>query len=136
MREYNLFISHSWRYSGAYDALDRMLKNAPYFSYNNYSVPSDRPLTIYNKNYYESELKNKIREKMKYCSAIIVPAGVYATHSESMKMEIEIAQDLNKPIIAVEPYGAERTSTFVINAATKVVKWNTNSIVSAIKEVC
>ena len=135
-KTYNIFISHSWNYSGDYDALDRMLKAAPYFYYNNYSVPSDKPLIIYNQLHYESELKNKIREKMKHCSAVVIPAGVYASYSESIKMEIEIAQELDKPIVAVEPRGAERTSSIVMDSATIIAKWNTNSIVTAIKEVC
>lgn len=136
MREYNLFISHSWKYSGHYESLNEMLSRAPYFYYKDYSVPSNEPLTIYNTQYYKSELRNKIRDKMKYCSVVLIPAGVYATHSYSIQMEIELAQELGKPIVAVEPYGVERTSTVVMNAAKKTCKWNTNSIVETIKEVC
>ena len=40
---------------------------------------------------------------------------------------------MNKKIIAIEPWGAERTSTVVKNAADIIVKWNTDSIVSAIR---
>lgn len=42
MREYNIFISHSWTHTDAYEKLTNILKNAPYFSYNDYSVPKEK----------------------------------------------------------------------------------------------
>ena len=53
-----------------------------------------------------------------------------------INLEIELAQEMGKPIIAVEPWGAERTSAAVKNAADKIVGWNTYSIISAIRECC
>ena len=62
MKTYNLFISHSWRYEKYYDGLIDLLKDAPYFEYKDYSVPSSDPLTIRNSRYYKTELENKIIE--------------------------------------------------------------------------
>lgn len=132
---YNLFISHSWDYSDSYDNLVSLLDNASYFSYKNYSVPKDDPLRIYNRYNYQTELRNKIRNQMMCCSVVLVLAGVYASYSESIDMEISVARELGKPIIAIEPWGSERTSYVVKSAATRVVGWNTDSIVSAIREV-
>jgi hypothetical protein len=73
---------------------------------------------------------------MKCCSAVLILAGVYASYSDSIQMEIEIAQELGKPIIAIEPWGSDKTSAIVKKAANKTAKWNANSIVEAIKEVC
>ena len=72
---------------------------------------------------------------MACCSAVLVMAGVYSTYSDFINLEIEAAKELGKPIIAVEPWGSEKTSIVVKNAATKVVGWNTSSIVDAIREV-
>ena len=135
MREYNIFISHSWTYTDAYEKLTNMLRNAPYFNYNDYSVPKEKSLTIYNKLYYEIELKNKIKNKMKYCNVVLILAGVYSSYSDSINMEIEIANELGKPIIAIEPWGSERTSLIVKKNAKIIVKWNSASIVGAIKEI-
>ncbi len=112
-----------------------MLDEASYFSYKDYSVPKEDPLKIRNSTYYRSELENKIENQMRSCSVVLILAGVYATYSDSIKMEIEIAKSLDKPIIAVEYWGAERTSSIVKNNANKVVRWNSSSIVDAIKEV-
>ena len=50
-----------------------------------------------------------------------------------INIEIELAKSMNKKIIAIEPWGSERTSSVVKTAAYKIVKWNTDSIVSAIR---
>ena len=44
---YNLFISHSWTYNNTYEDLTKLLNNASYFSYKNYSVPKDDPIENY-----------------------------------------------------------------------------------------
>lgn len=133
---YNLFISHSWNYSDSYDSLCKLLDKADYFEYRNYSVPKDDPLRISSKtdHYYELQLRRKLTEQMKYASVVLILAGVYSSYSDSIDMEISIAIELNKPIIAVEPWASERTSVVVKNSADVIVGWNTKSLVKAIRE--
>ena len=131
--EYHLFISHSWKYPNAYAGLVSLLDKDYWFSYKDYSVPRDEPLTIYNKMYYESELRNKIRNQMRTCHVVLILAGVYASYSDSINMEIEIANELGKPIIAIQPWGAEKTSQIVKSNSDVIVGWNSSSIIDAIK---
>ena len=126
---YNLFISHSWAYSDAYQKLVSLLNNAPNFSYKNYSVPKDDP--IHNA-IYDYQLRAAIRNQMQHASCVIILAGVYASYSKWIKIEIELARELGKRIIAVQPWGAEHTSTIVKNSAHEIVGWNTASIVRGI----
>ena len=129
-KTYHLFISHSWAYSDAYDKLVRMLNNASNFSYKDYSVPKNDP--IHNASNV-AQLKAAIRNQMQHASCVLILAGVYSTYSKWINIEIELAREMNKTIIAIEPRGAQRTSLVVKQAADKVVGWNTNSIVSAIR---
>ncbi|EHL18928.1 hypothetical protein HMPREF9628_01925 [Peptoanaerobacter stomatis] len=130
---YNIFISHSWTYGDAYEKLTSMLDRKPYFSYKNYSVPKYDPVHNARNEY---ELKNAIRNQMKYASCILVLAGVYSSYSKWIQIEIELAKELNKKIIAIEPWGSEKTSTVVKNHADRIVGWNTDSIVTAIRDLC
>lgn len=127
---YNLFISHSWTYSIQYNGLVRLLDANPYFSYKNYSVPKDNP--IHNAP-YQYQLKEAIRKQMQPASCVIILAGVYSTYSKWINIEIELAKEMGKRIIAVEPWGSLCTSAVVKNAAHEVVGWNTASIVRAIR---
>lgn len=128
---YNLFISHSWAYSDAYDRLVDMLNSKAYFEYRNYSVPKSDP--IHNATNAQ-QLKEAIRKQMQPASCVLILAGVYSSYSKWINIEIELAQSMGKKIIAIEPWAAEKTSYVVKNAADRVVKWNTDSIVSAIRE--
>ena len=127
---YNLFISHSWNYSDAYDRLLDLLDAAPGFSYKNYSVPKNDP--IHNAP-YDYQLKAAIRRQMQPASCVLILAGVYASYSKWINIEIDLAQEMGKKIIAIEPWGAEKTSTRVKNAADIIVGWNTASIIRAIR---
>lgn len=127
---YNLFISHSWAYSDAYKRLVALLDAKPYFSYRNYSVPKDDPIHHAE---YDYQLKLAIKEQMQPASCVLILAGVYANYSKWINIKIELAQQMGKTIIAIEPWGAEKTSAKVKNTADKIVKWNTDSIVDAIR---
>lgn len=127
---YNLFISHSWTYSNAYDGLVSLLDNNPFFAYKDYSVPKENPI---HNSPFEYQLKEAIRRKMQPASCVIVLAGVYATYSKWINIEVALAKEMNKKIIAVVPRGSERISMVVRNAADEIVGWNTDSIIRAIR---
>jgi hypothetical protein len=133
---YNLFISHSWSYSDAYEKLLGLLNARGYFSYRNYSVPMDDPIHTRGT---DKELHAAIKRQIAPSSCVLMLAGVYSTHSKWINREIAICTTefaTKKPIIAIEPWGAERTSKIVRDSADVVVKWNTESIVAAIRAVC
>ena len=127
---YNLFISHSWSYGDAYDKLIKMLRAKPYFQFRDYSVPRDDP--IHNAP-TSPELYEAIQRQMRPCHVVLIMAGKYATYSTWIKREIKIAKEYGKPILAIAPWGAQQVSSIVKESADEIVRWNTNSIVDAIR---
>ncbi len=130
---YNLFISHSWNYSDAYEKLIQLLNNADRFEYRNYSVPKNDPIHNAPNQYL---LKEAIKRQMNSANCVIILAGVYSSYSKWINVEIDLAKKgfgTPKKIIAIEPWGAEKTSAVVKAAADEIVKWNTQSIVDAIR---
>ena len=135
MRTHHLFISHSWDYSNSYERLVALLENRRYFQFKDYSVPRDDP--IHNAP-SDKALADAIKRQMAPCSVVLILAGVYATYSKWIDKEIKLAQAgfrEPKPIVAIEPWGSERTSTTVKSAANRIVGWNTESVVRAIREL-
>ena len=135
MRTHNLFISHSWAHSNAYERLVALLKNRSYFRFKNYSVPRTDPIHKVGTDY---ALRKAIRNKMLPCGVVLVLAGVYATYSKWIDIEIKLAKSgfgNSKPIVAIEPWSSQKTSLLVKHSADKVVRWNTESIVTAIREL-
>ena len=60
-------------------------------------------------------------------------SAIYASHSDWMIWELETAKANNIPIVGVIPRGQERISTEVSSRSIVDVKWNTESIVDAIR---
>ena len=128
---YNVFISHSWDYANDLMGLRRLLIERGYFHVEFEEVPPHEPINSYNDNYIKSVIRRKLLES----DVVIGMAGLYGSYSGWMKWELETAKAMGKPILAVIPWGQIRTSQVVENLADKTVHWNTESIVSAIREL-
>ncbi|MHA6128164.1 TIR domain-containing protein [Pseudomonas fluorescens group sp. PF-1] len=131
MQTYHLFISHSWNYSDAHDRLVKLLTAHPTFTFKNFSVPPHNPIVGAQT---DKQLELAIENKIRPCSAVLIMAGMYSAYSKWINKEIEIAKRMGKVIIAIKPFGAERISTVVRDAAHAECAWNTNSIVGAIRQ--
>lgn len=132
---YNLFISHSWSYSDAYEKLIDLLKARPYFDFRDYSVPRDDP--IHNAPNSQA-LYEAIKRQMAHCHVVLVMAGVYATYSPWIQKEVKIAKtefQIPKPVIAIKPWAQTNVSQFVSENADEIVGWNTESIIEAIRKL-
>jgi hypothetical protein len=112
-----------------------MLNNRAYFFYNNYSVPQDDPIHT---NGTQKQLYQAIYNKIYASGVVIIMAGIYSSYSKWIDNEIYIAKNeftYPKPILAIEPWGAERTSTVVKENADLIVGWNTESIINGIRQL-
>ena len=135
MRTFNLFISHSWDYSDAYDRLTNLLKGRGYFAFRDYSVPRNDPI---HRAGTDTQLGQAIRRHMAPCHAVLILTGVYSTYSKWINNEIYLALrgfTNPKPIVAIRPRGNDRISEPVRQAADRIVGWNTESIVRAIRDL-
>lgn len=128
LKQYQLFISHSWKYNKQYDNLIGLLDKAKLFYYFDYSVPKEDPLQVSHAKLY-SALENQI----KHTNIFLIIAGKYVTYSETIPVELELAQKYNIPILAIKPWGNEVISSVADKYATISVGWNTQSIVEAIR---
>jgi len=134
MKTYHLFISHSWNYSDQYSNLINMLNQAHHFQYQDFSIPKNDPVHSGS----DAQLAEAIRNKMESCGVLIVMAGMYAQCSKWMEKEIRFAKSAwqrPKPVLAVIPWGNDRTPQDVVGRADEIVRWNTDSIVNAIREL-
>lgn len=131
LKNYRLFISHSWAYGDAYEKLVSFFDEHSNFKWTNYSVPEDDPIHDAPN---QTELYNAIKNQISSVNCVIILAGVYSTYSKWIKKEIEISKEVfNKPIVAVEPWGSEKTSKIVKDNADIIVKWQSSSIVTTIR---
>lgn len=123
-------ISHSWHYNEHYNKVVNWLNEGlGETEWRNLSVSADNPLDTTT----DRELKEKLSNRVRLSSAIIVLAGMYASYSKWIDYEIDEAIRMNKVIIGVRPWGQERIPKKISDNATIIVGWNKNSVVSAVK---
>lgn len=129
MKNYTIFVSHSWDHSDDLDGLHSLLGRRGYFSYDAREVTRDNPINSFNATY----IKSKLREKIRSADILLDLAGIYAGHSKWMQWEIETAKELGVPIVGIIPRGQERISRIVYDNSVADVRWNAESIVEAIR---
>lgn len=128
-KNYKIFVSHSWDHSGDLTRLRTLLNQRGYFNVEFKEVSKFEPINSVNAPYIKSRLKAKILES----DIVIGLAGVYASHSDWMEWELDAALYNGVPVIGVIPFGNARSSTMVTSRSKADVRWNTESIVSAIR---
>lgn len=130
VKTYTIFISHSWDHSSDLYSLHNLLNNRGYFSFDSQEITKNNPINSFNASYIKQQLRQRIRNS----NIVLALAGVYASHSDWMKWEIETAKALGIPIVGVIPRGQERISQTVYVNSIADVRWNTESIVQAIRD--
>lgn len=128
-KEYKIFISHSWQYTDTLEALRNLINGRGYFSATYEESTKDNPINSERESYVKTRLAKKIGDS----DIILALAGVYASHSSWMEWELDKALDLGVPIVGVIPRGQERISSVVSSRSIVDVRWNTESIIAAIR---
>lgn len=130
---YDLFISHAWTQNKEYDRLVDWLNSLSAttdFAWRNCSVPYPDRQPIRS----PAELRAALTAQIRPANAVLVLAGLYVNYRQWIIAEVELAQALHKPIIAVVPLGAEQVPALVADAAAAIVQWDAALIVAAIRE--
>lgn len=131
----NVFISHSWAYSGHYDRIAEWIfdevwsVNGQRIYFYNTSVPRDNPIHFAPNT---AALQQAIYQRIVNSHVVVIPTGMYANHSKWIKKEIDGAKLYQKPILAVDPWAQKRAASVVAAAANEAVGWNKQSIIDAI----
>lgn len=131
-KQYNVFISHSWKYDEDYQGIVDLLSNIPSLDWQNHSVPEEKEL----ENVTDEELENGLRNRMRNASVVITSAGMYGSEAYStwIPREHEIAEDLCKPIVAVKPEGQKNIPSYIEESADEIVGWTRASVAHALGE--
>lgn len=128
-KTYRVFISHSWDYVDDLKRLRNLLEQRGYIHVEFTEASPDNPIHSDKNKYVRIALSQRIESS----DIVLGIAGVYASYSDWMEWELDKALEKNIPIIGVVPWGHERISKIVSSRANEIVRWNTESIVDAIR---
>ena len=134
-KQIHVFISHAWAHSEHYDTLADWIFNENWsvgqasLYFMDFSVPKNDP--IHNAR-NDRQLREAIYNQIARSHVVVIPMGMYANYSYWIQKEIEGATAYSKPILAVNPWAQQRSSSVVGDAALKKVGWNKKSVVDGI----
>lgn len=134
-RQIHVFISHAWAHSHHYNTLSSWIFGESWsvgqasLDFRDYSVPKNNPIhNVPNTAALQQAIFNQIARS----HVVVIPSGMYATHSKWIQKEIDGAKVYKKPILAVNPWGQQRKAGVVLSNADEGVGWNKQSIINAI----
>ena len=134
-RQIHVFISHAWAYSEDYETLASWIFQEPWsvgqaaLDFRDYSVPRHDPIHDARN---DRELRDAIVNQLYRSHVVVIPTGMYATHSRWIQTEIDGANEYEKPILAVIPRGQQRRSGVVVDNASAEVGCNKQSVIDGI----
>lgn len=127
-QSHRVFISHSWAHEEDYEVIKELLDGASGFEYFDHSVSSEDPIEAQLPNH----LRQKLRDQMRSTSVVLVLGGMYVAYSDWIQEEIEMANEMEKPIIGVKPPENDRVPNIVREHATDIVEADGTEILDAI----
>lgn len=121
LKVYHLFISHNGEGDEEYLTFIQRLIEAQDFDWEDHGVPGENS---------PQELRNQIKPAV----IVVILTGLYSRHLELVQAQVDIAQELKKPIILIRPYGMEEVPGDLEEIADGIVGWNRVCIVERIQE--
>lgn len=117
-KTYNIFISHIGKEEEEHSIFIQKLSSANDFQYNDTA---------------DLEKMDDLQEQINVADVVIILSGLYNRYRSIIKRQIDIALDLNKPIIVIRPYGMENVPFELEDVAADVVGWNAPCIADSIE---
>lgn len=131
----SVFISHSWSYSGHYNKLaewifqDKWNLNGTPITFLDTSVPQDDPIHFARN---DQELYAGILERIAASNVVVCPTGMYSHYSKWIRKELDGANSLGVPILAVNPWAQQKAASVVSGAASQTVGWTSKSVINGV----
>jgi hypothetical protein len=120
-KTYNIFISQLKDDGEEYDRFIGKLEASHDFEWKNHSIT-------------DKTGNEQLKEQMQDVDVVIILSGMYSKNKKLIEEEIDLAQNLKKPIVIIRPYGMENVPGRIEDAASEVVGWNTSCIVDSVRE--
>ena len=128
-----LYIIHAWQYGEEYDDLINLLED-PYFKYYNCSGVEELANKFPTTSSTDSEIKEFCRQKMEPAQIVIILTSKFYEFTGPVKVELEVAKELNKPIVSIYSQKHNDIPKEVADISKAVVQWQSSDIISAIRD--
>jgi hypothetical protein len=123
-----VFVTHAFEERDDYHRVFEYLEAASNFFYTNCSAPGRVPAAG-----GKEGLREELRSQIKGAEAVIVLSSLYLANRDWVTYQMDVAQAMDLPLIAIEPFGGGAVPDEVRKRAAEVVGWNERNIVDAVR---
>ena len=123
-----VFVMHTFSEHPDYRRVFEYLESSPNFFYVNCSNIESIPQTG-----GKEALKDELRTQIKMAEVVVLPSLMYTEQREWIVYQMDAAQAMNLPIVALEPFGGvQEIPKEVAERASEEVGWNERLIIDAL----
>lgn len=126
-KTYHLFITQVAETDEEYQRFTGRLKDAHDFNYENHSDKS------FSGTADMDALKNVIKGQITDIDLVIVLSRLYPTYKNLIMTVLNLAQELEKPVLLIRPYGMENVPEELEKLSNGVIGWSASCIAASIK---
>jgi hypothetical protein len=124
-----VYVTHTFAEDSEYLRVFEYLESSPNFFYVNCSAPQQAPADG-----GKEALKDELRNQIKAAEVVVIPSGMFAANRYWITYQMDAAQAIELPLVAIEPFGGTQTMPKEIEErADETVPWNERSMVDAIR---
>jgi hypothetical protein len=124
---FRLFVSHVWEPDEEYHRVFEYLESARNFFYSNCGDPEKSPGP-------DKEARRAVlRREIEQAEVVIFLSRLFGTHPVLLEYQLNAALAMNKPIIALAPFGGEGIPEPLAGKADEIAEWDSRSIEDAIR---
>ncbi len=126
-RTYHLFITRVKETDEEYQRFKGRLEDAHDFNYENHS---DNGLSG---TADIDELKKTLEGQLTDVDLVIVLSALYPTYKNLIMATLDLAQEMEKPVLLIRPYGMENVPEELEKLSKGVIGWSASCIAASIK---
>jgi hypothetical protein len=124
-----VFVTHTFEETDDYLRVFEFLESVDLFYYLNVSRPDNVPMGG-----APEAIKQELMRQVKESEAVIVLPIVYEQHEELTRFQMDVADENNKPMITIRPYGGIiDTPQEIVDRVKEHIEWKSRDMVDALK---
>ncbi len=124
-----VYVTHAFASYPDYHRVFEYMESTANFFYQNCSVPDHAPASG-----GKEALKEEYRTQLKSAEVVVVLSALYIDNEYWTTYQMDAAQAINLPLVAVSPFGGTvKVPDEIAKRAAEVVDWNERNIVDAIR---
>ena len=123
-----LFVTHGWETGDDYLRVFEYLESTGNFYYQNFSAPERRPGGD------KEAQREELRQQIGPAEAVVALVSLFRTQPDLFMFQLHFAKACDKPVVALEPFGAKTEIPKTIkDLVDEVVGWNERDLTDAIR---